>query len=300
MFQHRQLLVIVVLAVSQLAAHADQVSRFGAGLDGAWNLEQHKDRCVLSQAIPDFGEARFERRAGRPLSLKLAGERTLFEAGELTIHSVSPPWAGQHEGEGAAEAIREVLNVASTPELDVPDPMATDALMALYAGSDLLASGASWFAPNRRVEVQVASINVRPVYEQFVACFEALLPASWQDIERSALNFATNKAALPSDARKRLDLIVRYLQADPTVGKVYIDGHTDDEGSRIANVRLSQRRASVVADQLAAMGIDRDRLVVRFHGDRYPIADNASEAGKASNRRTTVRLEKSPNAVAIR
>lgn len=300
MFARSQSVLIVMLSLAGLGTVADQVSRFSAGLDGTWSLEQRKDRCVLSQAIPDFGAARFERRAGRPLSLMFAGERTLFEAGELDVRTEPPPWAGPGDGEGAAEVIERKFEIASTPQLEVPDPTATDALMALYAGSDLVASGASWFAPNRRVEVRVASINVRPVYEQFVACFEALLPANWPAIERSALNFATNKAVLPADARKRLDLIVRYVQADPTVGKIYIDGHTDNEGGRIANVRLSERRAKVVADLLSAMGVDRDRLVVRFHGDRYPIADNASEAGKANNRRTTVRLEKSPDAVAIR
>ncbi|MDB4807165.1 OmpA family protein [Pseudomonadales bacterium] len=66
------------------------------------------------------------------------------------------------------------------------------------------------------------------------------------------------------------------------------------------NSELSRRRAEAVADYLASKGISRNQLTVRFHGERFPVSPNTSVAGKADNRRVTLRVERVPQPIARR
>lgn len=287
--------LVAALLLVGWAISVDARLSFGAGLDAQWTFSEANDRCVLRQAVPDFGEVRFVRRAGQPLALLLDGERTLFEAGTLKLRARAPIWGSVRD-----ESFQARAEIASVDTVALTDPAATNALMALHRGFDLEASAASWFDPDSEVEVRVSTVNFLPLYERFVRCFDELLPASWSEIERSRLHFETAKAALSRLSRSRLELVARYIQADPTVGQIFIDGHTDAEGGDLDNVALSKRRAQAVAQALIASGVPEQRIKVRFHGDRYPVADNASPAGRAENRRTTIRLEKSADAVAVR
>ena len=72
--------------------------------------------------------------------------------------------------------------------------------------------------------------------------------------------------------------------------RVEVAGHTDDRGSHAYNLDLSQRRAQAVLDYFVQMGIDAARLVPKGYGETAPVADNATEAGRAENRRVELRI----------
>jgi len=74
--------------------------------------------------------------------------------------------------------------------------------------------------------------------------------------------------------------------------KTYIDvlGHTDSDGSDAYNQALSERRAQAVADYLVAHGVQSARIATRGYGKTQPIASNATEAGKAANRRVEIKI----------
>ena len=91
---------------------------------------------------------------------------------------------------------------------------------------------------------------------------------------------------------KQLDLLSLYVNADSSVNAIYIDGHTDNTGRRIYNRRLSKARAEAVRDYLVTKGIDDSIIRTRYHGERFPVAENNSAKNKYQNRRTTVRLER--------
>jgi len=67
-------------------------------------------------------------------------------------------------------------------------------------------------------------------------------------------------------------------------------GHTDVTGTPGSNVTLSQRRAASVAAQLRTRGVSPARLATKGYGAAYPIADNGTEIGRATNRRVEIKL----------
>lgn len=97
--------------------------------------------------------------------------------------------------------------------------------------------------------------------------------------------FAFDRYRLEPQSRAELDKLCRFLNDNPAV-KVQIRGYTDSVGSAGANLLLSQRRAQAVVDYLVAHGIAASRLSAKGYGDSQPRASNATEQGRALNRRT--------------
>ena len=101
--------------------------------------------------------------------------------------------------------------------------------------------------------------------------------------------FATASDELYGSAFERLRPLARYLRANPGV-RVAIDGHADSRGSDAYNQDLSERRAESVRDALDEMGVRYARFRVAGHGERNPIASNATAEGMRRNRRVEITL----------
>jgi outer membrane protein OmpA-like peptidoglycan-associated protein len=98
------------------------------------------------------------------------------------------------------------------------------------------------------------------------------------------INFDVDKATLRPDAQPILAEIDKLLQADPAL-KLSIEGHTDNTGAPDHNQTLSAARARSVLGALVGLGVDPARLQSKGFGQDKPLADNASEDGRAKNRR---------------
>jgi OOP family OmpA-OmpF porin len=103
-------------------------------------------------------------------------------------------------------------------------------------------------------------------------------------IKAQPIEFAPGSAVFESSNRKALDHLGEILRRCDS-GRIEIGGHTDSQGRDKLNQRLSQARAEAVLDALIARGVPLDRLSARGYGDQQPVATNASEAGRALNRR---------------
>ena len=71
---------------------------------------------------------------------------------------------------------------------------------------------------------------------------------------------------------------------------IEVAGHTDSIGSDAYNDKLSRERAQSVANYLISRGISGQRLIITGAGERYPIASNDTEAGRAENRRVEMTI----------
>ena len=100
-------------------------------------------------------------------------------------------------------------------------------------------------------------------------------------------NFAFDSAKLTAEGKAKLAETVSSLKANPNL-RVAVQGHTDSIGSEAYNLLLSKRRAESVKSELVTQGIAPDRIETSGFGKASPVADNATEAGRAENRRVEV------------
>jgi len=105
------------------------------------------------------------------------------------------------------------------------------------------------------------------------------------------VNFATGSAKLTPASTQEIDNLAAILKAYPSVN-VQIHGHTDNTGDAAKNKVLSQARATSVLGRLMGQGIEASRIKAMGFGADNPVADNATEEGRAANRRIEVKLVK--------
>jgi len=101
--------------------------------------------------------------------------------------------------------------------------------------------------------------------------------------------FETGGAALSKDSGPALDDLAAMLAGKPEIS-VLIVGHSDNQGTLDANLTLSQRRAEAVRDALVERGVAAERLEAKGVGFLAPVASNATEEGRARNRRVELVL----------
>ena len=101
--------------------------------------------------------------------------------------------------------------------------------------------------------------------------------------------FDFDKSTLVKESFVELDNLVSYLKVNKNL-RIEIGGHTDNQGSEAYNETLSLARAKAVYEYLLAKGIKKERLTYKGYGESVPIADNATEEGRATNRRTEFKI----------
>ncbi|MGD0740064.1 MAG: OmpA family protein [Terracidiphilus sp.] len=99
--------------------------------------------------------------------------------------------------------------------------------------------------------------------------------------------FDFNKSTLQPASDPVLQQILDFLKKNPTQ-KIEVQGHTDNVGGDAYNQTLSEARARAIVTWLTQHGIAAGRLTAKGFGKTRPIADNATDAGRAKNRRVEI------------
>jgi outer membrane protein OmpA-like peptidoglycan-associated protein len=112
-----------------------------------------------------------------------------------------------------------------------------------------------------------------------------------QKVDHAAkeIYFAFASADIEDKSLKALDDVVTILKEDPAI-KLKIEAHSDNKGTFVKNIYWSEKRAKAVADYIISKGISANRINAKGYGDTHPIADNATEEGRAKNRRVEMQL----------
>lgn len=260
-----------------------QAATYGAGIENSqWYLSESVFECTLVHQVPGYGRAVFRHKAGESLSFFLESETPLMRPGQGMLIVEAPSW---RPGIAPRPLGRVNVDDGRRPvSLDSRQAMAL--VQGLLEGMDPTVTRESWY-DGSPVRVRVSNINFAGQFSGYRTCTAGLLPVNYDQIKRSRIPFSSGSTSLSEADMRFLDNIVTYVQADSTVERVFVDGHTDSSGSRIDNRALSEERANAVADYLIGQGINADMVTVRAHADQYPVSHRP-----ADNRRTTIRLQR--------
>ncbi len=105
----------------------------------------------------------------------------------------------------------------------------------------------------------------------------------------SAILFDTGKSKLKPASEKDLSEFAKVL-AEYKDTDLVVEGHTDNRGKKATNRKLSLARAGSVIAFLQSKGVAKDRMTGKGYADDMPAATNASEAGRAQNRRVQIQI----------
>jgi outer membrane protein OmpA-like peptidoglycan-associated protein len=102
------------------------------------------------------------------------------------------------------------------------------------------------------------------------------------------VHFPRATSTLPAETFRLIDQTIELLKLRQEVRRIAIEGHASSDEPDAQ--RLSEARASSVLERMVAAGIDRTRLVALGEGASKPIADDAAESGRETNRRVEFRV----------
>lgn len=254
-----------------------------------WQVAGDQFECRLSQPITDFGAGEFVRRAGEQATFRLQARERWLGAGSAMLLAAAAPWQP-----GRSDINLGVVSVGSGEVLfNSSQEQAGRLLTGLLEGRSPLVRHRT-LQGNDSLEVRLLPVKFQKAYNDYLACTAKLLPVNFDQVRQSQVGFPGGGVDLDPMAQAKLDIILAFLKADPSVNRIQLDGHADNSGNRLTNRDLSRRRALAVMEYLKANGVPAEQITVRFHGERYPVVPNTSEANRAKNRRVTLRLDRAP------
>ena len=101
--------------------------------------------------------------------------------------------------------------------------------------------------------------------------------------------FDFDKSVLKPEGKSKLDEMTSKVK-DMNLEVIIAVGHTDSVGSDAYNQKLSIRRAEAVKAYIVSKGVEVSRVYTEGKGEKQPIADNKSAAGRAQNRRVEIEV----------
>lgn len=256
-----------------------------------WSVEGDRFECRLAQPVKGFGQGEFVRRAGEGPTFRLQAQEAWLSRGSATLLAAAAPWRA---GQGDINLGIVLVPVSS-------DALYTSPLQAGRLLSGLL-EGRGPLIRHRtqqgdRLEVRIMPARFSDAYQRYLECTAGLLPYNFDQLKQTRIAFVDTNMVLSESALGRLKAIVDYLKEDPSVNKIEVDGHSDSWGNRLTNREISRQRALTVQQYFLDQGIPEEQIVVRFHGERYPIKPNNTAANRALNRRVNIVLSRVPDAV---
>jgi outer membrane protein OmpA-like peptidoglycan-associated protein len=283
----RQTSVILLSLLTALALSApSQAITFQTRLENVqWTVAGDQFECRLSQAITDYGVGEFVRRAGEQATFRVSSGEFGHAAGSATLLAAAAPWQP-----GRGDINLGAVAVTAGDALHSSQLQAGRLLTGLLEGRAPLVRQRTGQG-NEPLEVRLLPAKFGAAYHDYLACTAKLLPVNFEQIKEAQLGFP-NGTELESLAQAKLDIILQFIKADPSVNRINLDGHSDNSGNRLTNRDLSRRRALAVMTYLMANGVPEAQITIRFHGERYPLVPNKGEANRAKNRRVTIHLER--------
>ncbi|MGB1270517.1 MAG: OmpA family protein [Endozoicomonas sp.] len=249
-----------------------------------WTLEASRFICRLSNTIPGLGRFDLTAQAGGDERVTLQPD-PLYDQDRHVVFSLGPPaWKSD-----APSTVLKEQYFASGKRLSIAFNISS-LVESMQQGKELVFDVRR--KPDPDFRLRVPSIQIQKTAGDFFLCQDQLLVMNFQQARQNHFYYLSKQKVLNDRQKARLANIANYLMADNTVIKMTIDSHTDSIGSDLINRKISEQRARNIHGFLLGLGVPAEKLLMRFHGERYPVASNRSEAGRDKNRRVEIQLLK--------
>lgn len=252
--------------------------------DSKWDVKGNRLYCQMTQTIPAYGDVIFRQRHASRTHLILKSWRDNHAQGDATIVAKQPRYK-RHTGEvelGTAP-LRQGRALAFF-SADVSD----NVLSHLRSGQ----LSRVMYEDNigQQVKVDLPNENFQLAYAEYAKCISQLLPFPFNDVKYVTVHFDINSRHLSRESRMKLNKIRDYVNANPAIRQVKIDGYSDGLGRGGHNYHMSEVRAKSVEAYLQKIGVPDKLITVTWHGSKMPIANNDTHAGRSLNRRVSIEL----------
>ncbi len=117
------------------------------------------------------------------------------------------------------------------------------------------------------------------------------LTQSGQTMRLTNLIFPQGKSTIDSKSFPELDEVGQMMQENTKI-VIQLEGHTDNQGSSKANLKLSEDRVEAVKRYLVSKGISKDRIKTKAYGGSQPLSNELTQEARAMNRRVEMRILK--------
>lgn len=141
-------------------------------------------------------------------------------------------------------------------------------------------------------EVRIDTVfieKVDTIYIEKTSKQSVVEPTKTTEMMNKTILFRFDKAIIDKNSYGELESLVNILQTNTKI-KIELEGHTDAEGTESYNVNLSKNRVNAIKDYLIMNGIDSNRIITDFLGEKQPKADNSTPEGRKENRRVDIRF----------
>lgn len=250
-----------------------------------WLFSGDEFGCEITHRVESFGNLQLLANPGEPLALSLKADWLNLNNTQSQASVVSAAWQNSTHQPIATTS----LNWFGSQAISLQDT--APFLEALEQGQTWQVAITS--ADNSQYLINASPVSTRAVANQFRICRQQLLPKPFTYVRRLELMFAPSSSLISTTHEQDLYAVYRYIQADPNIVEVLIDGHADASGDHLANLVLSKERADEVMSRLIELGVPPKMIQTRHHGTRTPVASNNDAKGRELNRRVTLRLVKS-------
>lgn len=117
------------------------------------------------------------------------------------------------------------------------------------------------------------------------------LTPSGETMRLNNLIFAQGKSIIDPKSFGELDEVAQMMKENSKM-VIQLEGHTDNQGSAKANMKLSEDRVEATKKYIVSKGIGKDRVKTKAMGGTEPLANEMTQEARAKNRRVEMRILK--------
>jgi len=257
--------------------------------ESEWVFTGNPLGCQLTHNVPHYGDAIFNESAGKNKTLQFGlsySRQPITSTNTASVHSLSPSWQPTQRPRNLGE-----IAITTGPQIFIAKEIASWKLLnELEVGRFPTFRYQEFETIEDQVAVSLSAVGFTKSYDQFLNCLTTLVDYSLEELTKMTLRFDFDQSAVRDAYKKKLQSLAAYIKYDQRIDVVFVNGHTDNKGSKGYNRVLAQKRIDAVKKILMAHGAEEERFKTLSYGENNPVASNRRANGRAKNRRVFIKV----------